>query len=810
MHTIGIDFGTSKTLVSRIDAETGKPVTIRLGQGTDYLPTSVYISDSGKMYFGDEADDRLADNTGVYLRGFKMSLGSSIPVYVHYTDEGESTAISAREMVYHYLRFIREKTQELAFMGEKVSTATITRPVNFSAAQCEELRLAAIDAGFTEVTFTTEPEAAGLAFCRLNAANAFRNRALIVDWGGGTLDFALVTRDEDSISTHSELTDGDTTMGGERFDDYLWSYAEDFLKRKNIIGIKHTTALPQIRKCKEKLSTAEETQLYLSSSSGTCPPIPLTRALFNKLIEADIEKAIVKVQQLLERIPEDKKPEMLLLVGGSSRIPLIRERLEATCKLPAIAWEHSRTAVSLGASLWSGNTSGSISTTTETMDIAKMSREEARAKLKELFIEPKDYIDTFFSAVRKNDIGMLCLLLQAKLEFCLDKKADLLLEAAEHGSTNCVKELLKRGFSSKKSWYPLTQAIISGNTEIVKRLLKAGHNPNKIDHGYTPIIWALIHRQYAIYTILKEAGANINKGKKNKTAIQVAKKRKDAYMLRTLKEDGAKSYVFTIKTLLKVGSGLAALFFLTGILACILVVPAIEYGSTMLLRSCLAHPLTRCIPNTLEGPLCKAAGNGNEEHVRILLDAGADAHYSEMMYRAIENGHANIAEMLLDAGADANYKPYVTEESALCLAIEQKNASLTKKLIQNGANTNVTDDNGWTPLAYAVERGNIHLVKLLLEHGADTNMIIPDASCPTPLFIATSRDNLFIMQSLINAGADVNLRNDSQGNTPLHIAAMRNNEQCIKCLINANANQYVTNKNGMRAKELSYMKYLFN
>lgn len=809
MHTIGIDFGTSKTLVSRIDADTGKPVTIRLGQGTDYLPTSVYISDSGKMYFGDEADDRLADNTGVYLRGFKMSLGSSIPVYVHYTDEGESTAISAREMVYHYLRFIREKTQELAFMGEKVSTATITRPVNFSAAQCEELRLAAIDAGFTEVTFTTEPEAAGLAFCRLNAANAFRNRALIVDWGGGTLDFALVTRDEDSISTHSELTDGDTTMGGERFDDYLWSYAEDFLKRKNIIGIKHTTALSQIRKCKEKLSTAEETQLYLSSSNGTCPPIPLTRALFNKLIEADIEKAIVKVQQLLERIPEDKKPEMLLLVGGSSRIPLIRERLEATCKLPAIAWEHSRTAVSLGASLWSGNAAGSICATAEIKDIASMSEDEAKAKLKELYIEYQDYKETFFSAVRKNDIGMLVLLLQAKVNYILGR-ADLLLAAAEYGSTDCVKELLKRGFRSKKDWRPLTQAIISGNTEIVKRLLKAGHNPNKIDHGYTPIIWALIHRQYAIYTILKEAGANINKGKKNKTAIQVAKKRKDAYMLRTLKEDGAKAYVFTIKSLLKAASGLAALFFLTGILACALVVPAIEYGSTMLLRSCLAHPLTRCIPNTLEGPLRKAAGNGNEEHVRILLDAGADAHYSEMMYRAIENGHANIAEMLLDAGADANYKPYVTEESALCLAIEQKNASLTKKLIQNGANTNVTDDNGWTPLAYAVKRGNIHLVKLLLEHGADTNMIIPDASCPTPLFIATSHDNLFIMQSLINAGADVNLRNDSQGNTPLHIAAMRNNEQCIKCLIDANANQYVTNKNGMRAKYLSQMEHLFN
>ena len=182
-----------------------------------------------------------------------------------------------------------------------------------------------------------------------------------------------------------------------------------------------------------------------------------------------------------------------------------------------------------------------------------------------------------------------------------------------------------------------------------------------------------------------------------------------------------------------------------------------------------------------------------------------------MLYEAVEDGHATIAEMLLEAGADANKKPYgYGKNSALMLAIIQKNNNLVKALLENGANTNVTDDNGWTPLAYAVERGNIHLVKLLLEHGADTNMIIPDASCPTPLFIATSRDNLFIMQSLINAGADVNLSTDSQGNTPLHIGAMRNNVQCIKCLINANANQYVTNKNGMLAKELSEKKHLFN
>lgn len=87
MHTIGIDFGTTKTLVSRIVAETGRPETVRLGQGKDHITTSVFIMDTGEMVFGDEADDRMADPDGVYLRGFKMSLGSNTPLHVQMNSE---------------------------------------------------------------------------------------------------------------------------------------------------------------------------------------------------------------------------------------------------------------------------------------------------------------------------------------------------------------------------------------------------------------------------------------------------------------------------------------------------------------------------------------------------------------------------------------------------------------------------------------------------------------------------------------------------------------------------------------------------
>ena len=352
MHTLGIDFGTTKTLVSRIDAATGQPVTIRLGMGTDYIPTTVYIEENGQIYFGEDADDRLADNTGAYIRGFKMRLGSAMPLHIQFGEDGSITKICARDLVREYLSYIRERVERQVFMQEgSARKAVITRPVNFSPVQLEELKQAALDAGFSEVTLTTEPEAAGLAFCRLNASKAFNRSALIVDWGGGTLDFALVTRDGNTIHTHPRLTDGDTTMGGERFDEVLWNYTEQQLRQQGCTHINPILALPVIRRAKERLSMGTQTTMRLTNQDGACPPVHITRDIFNALIIDNIEQATHKVRQLIAAIPAAHKPEMLLLVGGSCLIPLIKEHMESACGLPAYSWNLSREAVGLGAVL---------------------------------------------------------------------------------------------------------------------------------------------------------------------------------------------------------------------------------------------------------------------------------------------------------------------------------------------------------------------------------------------------------------------------------------------------------------------------
>ena len=353
MHTIGIDFGTTKTLVTRINPVNNWPVPVRLGLGSDFIPTAVYINANGQMYFGEEAEERMTEETGVYLPRFKMQLGSATPLHMCFTDAGRMLKPTAMDLVREYLRYIRQRVESKVFMAEdSVSGAVITRPVNFSPAQLDELKQAAHAAGFKEVQLTTEPEAAGLAFCRMNAAKAFKRSALVVDWGGGTLDFALVTRDGDTIRTHPRLTDGDTTMGGEHFDDLIWQYAEIMLRKQGEFQINAFAAGQKIRRAKERLSIDTQIPLRLSHSGGVCDPIPLTRDLFNQLIIDDIDKAAFKVKALIERIPTTDKPEMLLLVGGSCQIPLIKTTLEAACGLPAYDWDYSREAVGLGAALW--------------------------------------------------------------------------------------------------------------------------------------------------------------------------------------------------------------------------------------------------------------------------------------------------------------------------------------------------------------------------------------------------------------------------------------------------------------------------
>lgn len=221
--SIGIDFGTTKTLVSFYNETTGKPEQIRLGRGRDYMPTSVYVSEEGGFLFGEDADDQIEFGVDRYCRAFKMKLGSSVPALAFF-DGSHFVQYSAKELTRSFLQYVKERSENEVFMGRKVTRTVITKPVLFSPAQCEELKEAAQEAGFHQVEFVTEPEAAGYAFCIMCPSEAFKGNALVIDWGGGTLDMALVSRQGDQVVTHREYTAGDTQMGGEVFDEKLWNH----------------------------------------------------------------------------------------------------------------------------------------------------------------------------------------------------------------------------------------------------------------------------------------------------------------------------------------------------------------------------------------------------------------------------------------------------------------------------------------------------------------------------------------------------------------------------------------------------------
>lgn len=174
---IGIDFGTSKTLLTWINPESGQPTAIRLGRGRDEIPTTVYLCEDGTLLFGDDADDNAQLDYSSYVRGFKLSLGSAIPLLV-----GSNKAYNSRQLTTEFLKHIKERCEKEAVMGA-ITAAVITVPAIFSPAQKEDLLEAAKNAGFTHVELLAEPVSAGMAFCNLSPKDTFEGSIVVVDWG---------------------------------------------------------------------------------------------------------------------------------------------------------------------------------------------------------------------------------------------------------------------------------------------------------------------------------------------------------------------------------------------------------------------------------------------------------------------------------------------------------------------------------------------------------------------------------------------------------------------------------------------------
>lgn len=345
--TIGIDFGTTKTMVSYFNPVTGRAELVRLGRDKDSIPTTAHIDESGQILFGEDADDQIEIDSEGYCRAFKLCLGENEPLTPRCKETAESLAA-------RFLEHVKKECEQSVFHGETVGSATITVPVSFSPARKASLKRAAQKAGFSSVTFLPEPEAAGTAFLHDNPADRF-SRALVLDWGGGTLDIAIISRDEDgAIRADHHCTEGRDDIGGEELDRGLLKNLEaiwEYTTGERLITSEEQE--PKILRLTEKVKIALSGKDVVTFRKGK-QKVEITRDKFRRIVGGVLDIAVDLVQTSLSKNRANglSDPDVIILIGGTCLSPVVREAMESAFPdIRVLSWHHSHEAVAIGATL---------------------------------------------------------------------------------------------------------------------------------------------------------------------------------------------------------------------------------------------------------------------------------------------------------------------------------------------------------------------------------------------------------------------------------------------------------------------------
>ncbi|SDC89577.1 Hsp70 family protein [Actinokineospora iranica] len=322
--TFGIDLGTTHSCLSYVDVS-GKPVMVATAAGQDTMPSVIYFERPEQATVGVTAKNAAVLAPHLVAKLFKRDMGEPDhkPRVYHdreYQPE-ELSALVLRELV----RAAREGA------GLDVREAVITVPADFGvAARAATLRAGEI-AGLTVLDVLAEPVAAALYYQELEALAGART-LLVCDLGGGTFDTSVLTVSGDEVTT--VCTEGDTALGGADWDTAIADHlVAEFTARHPRLD-PTADALFQ----DELIGLAEETKIALSGRDsrsvtlrfrGASATVELTRAGLAKLTEPLLERMMAVVERAVTEAAAKGVTSFdeVLLVGGMSRTPAVRERL---------------------------------------------------------------------------------------------------------------------------------------------------------------------------------------------------------------------------------------------------------------------------------------------------------------------------------------------------------------------------------------------------------------------------------------------------------------------------------------------------
>ena len=320
---IGIDLGTTNSCVAVI--ENGQPVIIPNSSGSRTTPSVVAFAKNGEWLVGDTARRQAATNPDRTISSVKRHMGTDWCTKIDGTVYKPQT-ISAMVLM-------QLKKDAEAFLGEEVTGAVITVPAYFNDIQRQATKDAGKSAGLDVKRIINEPTSAALSY-GLNHGEA--QKVMVYDLGGGTFDVSIIEIGDGIIEVLA--TAGDNHLGGDDFDERITRWLAEEFKRQNRIDLSRDfAAMQRIREAaeqaKKELPTAEITNIvlpYLTQAKGEPVHLemPLSRAKFQELVGDLIECTAGPVQNALRDAKISASDlSRVLLVGGSTRIPAVQEKV---------------------------------------------------------------------------------------------------------------------------------------------------------------------------------------------------------------------------------------------------------------------------------------------------------------------------------------------------------------------------------------------------------------------------------------------------------------------------------------------------
>ena len=379
---IGIDLGTTNSVVAVMIGD--EPVVIQNQEGSRLTPSVVSWTKEKEILVGEPAKRRaiLDPENTVYeskrFIGRKFGEVKDEAKRVSYRvvpdEKGDASfeipnlgrKVRPEEVGAQVLKKLKEAAE--AYLGEKITKAVITVPAYFNERQRQATKDAGKIAGLEVLRILNEPTAAALAYGLDKKSDV---KILVYDFGGGTFDVSILEGGEGVIEV--KATAGDTHLGGANIDERIMEWLiEEFKKETGIDLRKDKTALQRLKdaseQAKKELSFKLETEInlpFITIDPSTNQPLHLQKKLTRARLEEMIKDLVDRTMEIVEKALEDAKlrPQDIddvVLVGGSTRIPLVQQRIREFFGKEPHKGVHPDEVVAVGAAIQAGILSGEV------------------------------------------------------------------------------------------------------------------------------------------------------------------------------------------------------------------------------------------------------------------------------------------------------------------------------------------------------------------------------------------------------------------------------------------------------------------